>query len=54
MFGDFFGRIFQAAQALLVPIPLDNALAYLYVFLNWFVTIVFGTGDPEGGVGLPF
>ena len=55
---DLISDIFAFAQALIVDIPLQNGLSYLYVILNTVIslalTLVTGDAGGNGGSILPF
>lgn len=52
---DLFGQIFQSAQALLIPIPLDNPLSVLYVIFDLISKLLLaGNTTSGGGSTLPF
>jgi len=47
---DIFSRLYQIGLGVLVPIPVDNALAKLYVFLDLLAKIFLLGNLPEGGL----
>jgi hypothetical protein len=56
---DAISDILEFAQGLIVSIPLDNGLAYIYVILNTVVSLLVAlftgqTGSDSGGGILPF
>lgn len=50
---DVLNQVYQAALALLIPIPLDNIYAKLYVILDILSKIFLFGNDPANG-GLDF
>ena len=51
---DLFSDILDFAQALIIDIPLNNDLSYLYVIINTVLSLLMTlfTGDPgtDGGI----